>query len=67
MSDETIRYGSHEISVDDEGPRVVVDGRELAVRASGDLYWTPLRPYERFLSLDAIAQRLIDDGDLEVE
>ena len=66
MAEQTIRYKNHEIVVDEEGPRLAVDGDEVDVNANKDRYWTPLRPYEEFLSLKGIAQTLIDDSGREV-
>lgn len=65
MSSEPIRFGTSEIVIDEAEPRLEIDGISLAVQASGGFYLTPLYPYERFLSLESIAERALNDGLME--
>jgi len=67
MPEKTIHYRFHEIVVDDEVPELTINGTEVYIKEIGDKYWTPERPYEEFLSLEGMAQQLIDDGEIEVE
>jgi hypothetical protein len=64
MAERRIQYSGHDIVVDEEAVRLVIDGAEVQVEQQGNAFLTYVRPYEQFLSLAGLAQTLIDDGDV---